>query len=239
MHQVVTAQLAARRAGTQSTKTRAEVRGGGAKPWRQKGTGRARQGSSRAPHWVGGGVAHAPKPRSYAQKTPKKMMRLALRSALSDRAADGNGRRARRLGLRRPVHQERGRRPRRPRCRRVGSLLVLGEDDEAPGRASATCSTSTRSSPASSTPTTCWSPTGSCSPGAACPPRRSSPPRRRSPSRRTRRETRHEGSPRRHHRPDRVGEELRPPRRRRLHVQGRTRRPRSPRSTTPSRRSSG
>ncbi len=89
MHQVVTAQLAAKRAGTQSTKTRSEVRGGGAKPWRQKGTGRARQGSSRAPHWVGGGVTHAPKPRSYAQKTPKKMIRLALRSALSDRAADG------------------------------------------------------------------------------------------------------------------------------------------------------
>jgi large subunit ribosomal protein L4 len=89
MHQVVTAQLAAKRAGTQSTKTRAEVRGGGAKPWRQKGTGRGRQGSNRAPHWSGGGVSHAPKPRSYAQKTPKKMVRLALRSALSDRAADG------------------------------------------------------------------------------------------------------------------------------------------------------
>src|SRR5216684_3591168 len=67
MHQVVTAQLAARRAGTQNTKTRAEVRGGGAKPWRQKGTGRARQGSIRAPHWVGGGVTHAPKPRDYSQ----------------------------------------------------------------------------------------------------------------------------------------------------------------------------
>jgi large subunit ribosomal protein L4 len=89
MHQVVTAQLAARRAGTQSTKTRAEVRGGGAKPWRQKGTGRARQGSIRAPHWRGGGVTHAPKPRSYAQRTPKKMIRLALASALSDRQADG------------------------------------------------------------------------------------------------------------------------------------------------------
>jgi large subunit ribosomal protein L4 len=89
MHQVVTAQLAARRSGTQSTKTRAEVRGGGKKPWRQKGTGRARQGSTRAPHWVGGGVALGPKPRSYAQKTPKKMIQLALRSALSDRAADG------------------------------------------------------------------------------------------------------------------------------------------------------
>ncbi|HWL46020.1 MAG TPA: 50S ribosomal protein L4 [Ilumatobacter sp.] len=89
MHQVVTAQLAARRAGTQSTKTRSEVRGGGAKPFRQKGTGNARQGSIRAPHYSGGGVAHAPKPRSYAVKTNKKEVRLALRSALSDRAADG------------------------------------------------------------------------------------------------------------------------------------------------------
>ena len=87
MHQVVTAQLAAKRAGTQSTKTRAEVRGGGAKPWKQKGTGRARQGSIRAPHWRGGGVALGPKPRSYVQRTPKKMVRLALRSALSDRFA--------------------------------------------------------------------------------------------------------------------------------------------------------
>ena len=89
MHQVVTAQLAARRAGTQSTRTRAEVAGGGAKPWKQKGTGRARQGSIRSPQWKGGGVALGPKPRSYAQRTPKKMIRLALRSALSDRAADG------------------------------------------------------------------------------------------------------------------------------------------------------
>jgi large subunit ribosomal protein L4 len=89
MHQVVTAQLAARRAGTHSTKTRAERRGGGAKPWRQKGTGRARQGSIRSPQWRGGGVAHGPKPRDYSQRTPKKMIKLALRSALSDRAADG------------------------------------------------------------------------------------------------------------------------------------------------------
>ena len=89
MHQVVTAQLAAKRQGTQSTKTRAEVRGGGAKPWKQKGTGRARAGSSRQPNWIGGGVALGPKPRSYAQKTPKKMIKLALRSALSDRANEG------------------------------------------------------------------------------------------------------------------------------------------------------
>jgi len=87
MHQVVTAQLAGARSGTQSTKTRAEVRGGGAKPWKQKGTGRSRQGSSRSPQWTGGGVALGPKPRSYKQRTPKKMIQLALRSALSDRAA--------------------------------------------------------------------------------------------------------------------------------------------------------
>jgi large subunit ribosomal protein L4 len=89
MHQVVVAQLAKARAGTQSTKTRSEVRGGGAKPYRQKGTGNARQGSTNAPHYSGGGIALGPKPRSYAQRTPKKMIKLALRSALSDRAADG------------------------------------------------------------------------------------------------------------------------------------------------------
>ncbi|MDE0872725.1 MAG: 50S ribosomal protein L4 [Acidimicrobiales bacterium] len=86
LHQVVTAQLAARRSGSANTKTRAEVRGGGAKPFRQKGTGRARQGSTRAPQFTGGGVAHGPKPRSYRQKVNKKMVRLALHSALSDRA---------------------------------------------------------------------------------------------------------------------------------------------------------
>ncbi|HSG80476.1 MAG TPA: 50S ribosomal protein L4 [Acidimicrobiia bacterium] len=88
MHQVVTAQLAGARAGTAKTKTRSEVRGGGRKPWRQKGLGRARHGSIRSPQWVGGGVVHGPIPRSYAQRTPKKMKRLALRSALSARAAD-------------------------------------------------------------------------------------------------------------------------------------------------------
>jgi large subunit ribosomal protein L4 len=89
LHQVVTAQLAARRSGTHSTKTRSEVSGGGAKPYRQKGTGRARQGSIRAPQFAGGGVAFGPKPRSYAQRTPRKMVRLALCSALSDRVAEG------------------------------------------------------------------------------------------------------------------------------------------------------
>ncbi len=86
LHQVVNAQLAARRQGTHSTKTRAEVRGGGRKPFRQKGTGRARQGSIRAPHFTGGGISHGPKPRDYAQRTPKKMIKAALFGALSDRA---------------------------------------------------------------------------------------------------------------------------------------------------------
>jgi len=89
MHQVVVAQLAHRRSGTQSTKTRSEVRGGGKKPFGQKGTGNARQGSIRAPHFVGGGIALGPKPRKYGVRTPKKMVALALRSALSDRAAQG------------------------------------------------------------------------------------------------------------------------------------------------------
>jgi large subunit ribosomal protein L4 len=89
VHQVVVAQLAAARQGTADTKSRGEVRGGGRKPYRQKGTGRARQGSTRAPQFVGGGVVHGPTPRSYAQRTPKKMKAAALRSALSDRARGG------------------------------------------------------------------------------------------------------------------------------------------------------
>ena len=89
MHQVVTAQLAAARSGTASTKTRSEVRGGGSKPWRQKGTGRARHGSSRSPIWVGGGVVFGPHPRDYTQRLPKKMRKAALRSALADKANAG------------------------------------------------------------------------------------------------------------------------------------------------------
>ncbi|HWB89839.1 MAG TPA: 50S ribosomal protein L4 [Acidimicrobiia bacterium] len=88
LHQVVTAQLAAARGGNAASKTRGDVRGGGRKPWRQKGLGRARHGSSRSPQWVGGGVAHGPQPRDHSQRTPKKMKRLALRSALSARAAE-------------------------------------------------------------------------------------------------------------------------------------------------------
>jgi large subunit ribosomal protein L4 len=89
MHQVVTAQLAAARQGTHKAKTRGEVAGGGKKPYRQKGTGRARQGSIRAPQFTGGGVVHGPVPRDYTQRTPKKMKAAALRSALSDRATNG------------------------------------------------------------------------------------------------------------------------------------------------------
>ena len=89
IHQVVTAQLAAARQGTHATKTRGNVSGGGRKPYRQKGTGRARQGSTRAPQFAGGGVVHGPQPRDYSQRTPKKMKAAALRSALSDRARHG------------------------------------------------------------------------------------------------------------------------------------------------------
>lgn len=89
IHQVVVAQLAAARQGTHATKTRGDVSGGGAKPWRQKGTGRARHGSRRAPQWTGGGVVHGPQPRDYSQRTPKKMVAAALAGALSDRAREG------------------------------------------------------------------------------------------------------------------------------------------------------
>ncbi len=89
MHQAVTAQLAAARSGTASTKTRADVRGGGSKPWRQKGTGRARHGSTRSPIWVGGGVVFGPHPRDYSVRFPKKMRRAALRSALASKAGEG------------------------------------------------------------------------------------------------------------------------------------------------------
>src|SRR5213083_1462372 len=89
LHQVVTAQLAGRRTGTHDTKTRGEVRGGGRKPYRQKGTGRARQGSLRSPQYAGGGIVHGPTARSYSQRTPKKMKAAALRGALSDRLSHG------------------------------------------------------------------------------------------------------------------------------------------------------
>ena len=90
MHEVLVAELAEARQGSASTKTRAEVRGGGRKPFRQKGTGRARQGSTRAPHMVGGGVVHGPKPRNYAKKVNKKVRKLALKSALATKISEGN-----------------------------------------------------------------------------------------------------------------------------------------------------
>lgn len=90
VYQVVKNHLANKRVGTQSAKTRAEVRGGGAKPWRQKGTGRARQGSIRSPQWKGGGVVFAPKPRDYSYTVPKKIRRLALKSVLTDKVNEGN-----------------------------------------------------------------------------------------------------------------------------------------------------
>jgi large subunit ribosomal protein L4 len=136
LHQVVTAQLAHRRAGTHSTKTRAEVRGGGAKPWRQKGTGRARQGSIRSPQWRGGGVAHGPKPRDYSQRTPKKMVRAALRSALSDRAGEGRVKVVDSWGIDEPrtkqaivVLESLGLRPKGERAPRV--LIVLDRTEHA------------------------------------------------------------------------------------------------------------
>jgi ribosomal protein L4 len=113
-------------------------RGGGAKPWKQKGTGRARQGSIRSPQWRGGGVALGPKPRSYAQRTPKKMIRLALRSALSDRAAEGKVVVVDELGLRRPEHQGPPRRARRARRRGPGPRRAPPTTTSRP-RASATC----------------------------------------------------------------------------------------------------
>lgn len=133
MHQVVTAQLAARRAGTHSTKTRAEVAGSGSKPWRQKGTGRARHGSARTPQWRGGGVAHGPRPRAYRQRTPKKMKRLALASALSDRARSGRVIVVDGWDFPEPRTRDAAR-----ALAAVGAsgkaLLVLGDDDAAAGK---------------------------------------------------------------------------------------------------------
>jgi large subunit ribosomal protein L4 len=128
LHQVVTAQLAAARAGTQSTKTRAEVRGGGAKPFAQKGTGRARQGSSRSPSQSGGGVALGPKPRSYRQHTPKKMVRLALLSALSDRAIVGRIALIDRWGMEAPKTKDAVTVLRKLRIK--GSVLIVLAPDE-------------------------------------------------------------------------------------------------------------
>ena len=171
LHQVVTAQLAAIRAGTQSTKTRAQVRGGGAKPFAQKGTGRARQGSSRSPSMSGGGVALGPKPRSYRQHTPKKMVRLALLSALSDRAANNRVALVDEWGWDGPEDQGR----RGDACATSRSPGPCSSSwpmtRRSPAAPSPTCPTPTPPRSGSSPPTTCCAATGSCSRTAPCPER--------------------------------------------------------------------
>jgi large subunit ribosomal protein L4 len=136
VHQAVVAQLANRRRGTHSTKTRGMVAGGGRKPWRQKGTGRARQGSIRAPHWRGGGVVFGPHPRSYHQDLPRKMRRLALRSVLSAKLRDGELVVLDKIELPQPKTREM-----RAVLERLGvadsALVVLGTRDEAVKRAAA------------------------------------------------------------------------------------------------------
>ena len=171
IHQVVVAQQAAARQGTHATKTRGVVRGGGKKPYRQKGTGRARQGSTRAPQFAGGGVAHGPVPRSYAQRTPKKMKAAALRGALSDRAAhgrvhvvsgfvDGDVPRTKdargRAGHGRPM-----------RAGRPVLVVARRTTTRSPGSRCATCPACTCSPRTSSTPTTCWPATTWSSPRQA------------------------------------------------------------------------
>ena len=135
MHQVVTAQLAAARAGTAKTKTRAEVRGGGAKPWRQKGTGRARQGSIRSPQWAGGGVAHGPTgEQNHRKRVNKKVKRVALASALSDRAASDAVRVVRDFGITEPRTSDAVALLDRLDLRHRNVLVVLAERDDAIGK---------------------------------------------------------------------------------------------------------
>lgn len=135
MHQVVTAQLAAARAGTAKTKTRAEVRGGGAKPWRQKGTGRARQGSIRSPQWAGGGVAHGPTgDQNHRKRVNKKVKRVALASALSDRAASGAVRVVRNFGITAPRTKDAVALLEALELGGHNVLIVLAERDDAIGR---------------------------------------------------------------------------------------------------------
>jgi large subunit ribosomal protein L4 len=135
MHQVVTAQLAAARAGTAKTKTRAEVRGGGAKPWRQKGTGRARQGSIRSPQWAGGGVAHGPTgDQNHRKRVNKKVKRVALASALSDRAASGAVRVVRNFGITAPRTKDAVALLEALELGGRNVLIVLAERDDAIGR---------------------------------------------------------------------------------------------------------
>ena len=231
LHQVVTAQLAAARAGTQSTKTRAEVRGGGAKPFRQKGTGRARQGSTRSPQWAGGGVALGPKPRSYAPAHPEEddPPGPALGPV-------GPGRREGKVvvvddwSFEVPEDQGRRGRPRRARARRPGARRPRRRRRLSPTAPSATCPTSRPSWPASSTPTTSCATTGSSSPTTRCRARRHRPRASRSPSPARpggRRGRSRRGRGRRRRRRRRRAADATPPtpRRRRGRSRGRRRRP--------------
>ena len=264
MHQVVTAQLAAARAGTHSTKTRAEVAGGGAKPWRQKGTGRARQGSIRAPHWRGGGVAHGPKPRNYTQQTPKKMVRLALRSA-----PVGPGRRSKRRSSsttgarRRPKTKDALAALDGPRLRTDGPARAAGAAGARPHRRDRVEVVPQPRRPGADHP-----PRGAqhlrrarerlarlhqgdarhdgrparAAPKATATPHRRDPSAatgdaRRPSDARTTRMTSDE-PPRHHHPAGRVGEVVRALRRERLHVRGRRRRQQDPDQAGRSRRSS-
>ena len=235
MHQVVTAQLAAARSGTQSTKTRAEVRGGGAKPWRQKGTGRARQGSIRAPHWRGGGVALAPEaPLATSSGRPRRWCAWPC----SRRCPTGPPRAgswwSTRWDVRRAEHQGGRGRPRRPRPHRQGRGRARrrgrggGQELPQPARRPRA------GPPASSTPTTCCAATGWSSPGRRCRAagagrrprgcrRRPRPRPTPAPEPRPRRWT-PDGPPRRDPRPGRQREVLRPARRQRLHLPGPPRR---------------
>lgn len=167
MHQVVTAQLAHRRAGTQSTKTRAEVSGGGKKPFSQKGTGGARQGSTRAPHYTGGGIALGPRPRKYSQRTPRKMVRLALRSALSDRNLAG-----RIVVLDSWEMETPSTKSAVTALRAIGIegkvLVVLTPQDDAVAKVCATLSMYKSLASPNSMPTTCSVTTGLFSPKQAC-----------------------------------------------------------------------
>jgi large subunit ribosomal protein L4 len=130
IHQVVVAQQAAARQGTHSTKTRAEVRGGGRKPYKQKGTGRARQGSTRAPQFAGGGVVHGPQPRDYSQRTPKKMIAAALLGALSDRAANERIHVVEGFGIAEKPSTKVALEGLRGLTERSKFLVILGRDDE-------------------------------------------------------------------------------------------------------------
>ena len=147
LHQVVTAQLAARRTGTHDTKTRGEVRGGGAKPYRQKGTGRARQGSRSAPHYRGGGAVFGPHPRSYEQRLPRKMKRLALRGALTAKFGDEQLKVIDTFGLEAIKTKELADRPARARRRPAGSSSSPPAATRPWSCRRATCRRSTSSSP--------------------------------------------------------------------------------------------